>query len=238
MNFLHDLANNSQFPIITALVLGLIMAISPCPLATNISAIGYISKDLSSKKRVFLNGIYYTLGRIISYTVLGIILIIILRQGSSIFHIQKIMRTYGELFIGPLLILIGIFLSGIINLRLPQSGRFAAGIEKKAASGSAWGSILLGIVFALAFCPYSGVIYFGGLIPLAVSANSGYSLPVFFAIATGLPVIIFAWILAFSVSKVGSVYNKVKSFEFWFRRIISVLFIIIGLYFCWMVYIK
>lgn len=238
MEFLQSLADNTQFPVFTAFILGLMTAISPCPLATNISAIGFISNDLQDKRRIFINGILYTLGRAFSYTVLGIIMILILKEGASVYKIQKSIATYGEMFIGPLLILIGIFMLDLIKLNFSITGRLTSKMEGKTKSGSFWSSLLLGVVFALAFCPYSGILYFGALIPLSVSSTAGYFLPFVFAIATGLPVILFAWILAYSVSSVGSFYNKVKSFEKWFRRIVAIVFILVGLYYCWMVFIK
>jgi len=237
MEFLQNLIDNSQIPIISAFLLGLMTAISPCPLATNISAIGFIGKDVQNKRKVFLNGLIYTLGRAITYTVLGIILIAILKQGSSVFKIQRFITTYSEMFIGPLLIVIGIFMLGVIKLNFFFSSGLTSKVEKSASGGSHWGALLLGIVFALAFCPYSGVLYFGGLIPLSVSSTMGYFLPFVFAIATGLPVIIFAWILAYSISSVGLVYSRIKSFEIWFRRVVAVVFILVGLYYTWMVYI-
>ena len=94
----------------------------------------------------------------------------------------------------------------------------------------------MGVVFALAFCPYSAVLYFGALIPLSVSVSAGYALPFVFAIATGLPVVIFAWIFAFSISSVSLFYNKIKVFEKWFRRVVGVLFIAVGLYFAFILF--
>lgn len=236
MEFLQNLVDNSQFPFITAIALGLMTAISPCPLATNISAIGFISKDIESKRKIFLNGILYTLGRAISYTLLGVILIAFLKQGASIFKIQRAISTYGEMFIGPLLIIIGVFMLDLIRINLTFSVGLTSKAEQKASSGSHWGALLLGIFFALAFCPYSGVLYFGGLIPLSASSTSGYLLPFVFAIATGLPVIIIAWILAFSVSSIGGFYNSMRTFEKWFRRVVSVIFIGVGFYYIIVVY--
>jgi thiol:disulfide interchange protein len=236
MEFLQNLIDNSQFPILTAFLLGLMTSISPCPLATNISAIGFIGKEIQNKQKVFLNGIIYTLGRAISYSVLGVVLILILKQGASVYKIQRAITMYGELFIGPLLILIGIFMLGIININFSMSGGLAARAEKKATGGSSWGALILGIVFALAFCPYSGVLFFGGLIPLSVSSSAGYFLPFVFAIATGLPVILFSWILAYSISSVGVVYSRIKTFELWFRRVVSIIFIGIGIYYIIVVY--
>jgi cytochrome c-type biogenesis protein len=231
MEFLQNLVDNSQLPIFTAFILGLMTAISPCPLATNISAIGFISKDIENKRRIFLNGLLYTLGRAISYSVLGVIVIAILRQGASIYKVQKTISIYGEMFIGPLLVIIGIFMLDIIKLNLSFSSKLSEKAEEKASGGSSWGALLLGLVFALAFCPYSVVLYFGGLIPLSVASPIGYFLPFIYAIATGLPVIIVAWILAFSVSKIGTFYNSLKSIEKWSRRVVSILFISVGIYY-------
>jgi cytochrome c biogenesis protein CcdA len=125
----------------------------------------------------------------------------------------------------------------LIRLNFSLLDGLTSKMEGKTKSGSYWSSLLLGVVFALAFCPYSGILYFGALIPLSVSSTAGYFLPFVFAIATGLPVILFAWILAYSVSSVGSIYNKVKSFEKWFRRIVAILFILVGLYYCWMMFL-
>ncbi|MFO8066264.1 MAG: aromatic aminobenezylarsenical efflux permease ArsG family transporter [Bacteroidales bacterium] len=235
MEFLQSLANNSQFPIITAFLLGLMTSISPCPLATNISALGYISKDIQDKKKTFYNGLLYMLGRAISYTILGIILIYFLKEGASIYKIQKFISVYGAMIIGPLLIIMGLFMLDYIKLGfLPKINiKLKNGEGKKCTY---WNSLFLGIVFALAFCPYSGILFFGGLIPLSVSSTSGYFLPLIFAIGTGLPVIIFAWILAYSIASVGAFYNKIKTFEKWFRRVVAVLFIVVGLYYCYIIF--
>jgi len=236
MEFLNSLAENSQFPIFTAFLLGIMTAISPCPLATNISAIGFISKDLQDRKRVFYNGLLYTLGRTVSYTVLGIILIAIIREGSSAFKIQKAISLYGGYFLGPILILIGIFMLDFIKLKFSLFSGIAEKFQNKSKSGSSWVSLFMGLALALAFCPYSAVLYFGALIPLSVSASGGYFMPMVFAIATGLPVVLFAWFLAFSLSSVGKFYNRMKNFEIWFRRVVAIVFIIVGLYYMWIFY--
>ena len=237
MEYLQQLASSTQIPVLTAIILGIMTAVSPCPLATNISAVGFISKDLHHRKRVFINGLIYTLGRAFSYTLLGVILILTLKQGASVYRIQKAISNYGELVIGPFLIVMGIFMLGLFTISLPFSQKWSSKFETKNGKSSMWSTFLMGVVFAMAFCPYSGILYFGGLIPLSVSATAGYYLPFVFAIATGLPVIIFAWILAYSVSSLGSFYNKVKTFEFWFRRVVAALFIGVGVYFVWLIYL-
>lgn len=226
MEFLTNLLDNSTMPWLSALLLGLMTAISPCPLATNITAVGFISKDIENRNRVFINGLLYTLGRAISYTTIALTIYL----GVDQFKFSGLFQQYGEKILGPLLIVIGLFMLDIIKIKFPGMNRLTSKMESK----TKWGyldSTLLGMVFALAFCPYSGVLYFGMLVPLTVASASGLYLPVVFAIATGIPVIIFAWILAYAVSSIGNVYIKVKNFELWFRRIIAVLFITVGIYY-------
>jgi len=219
-------------PWLSALVLGLMTAISPCPLATNITAIGFISKDIENRHRVFINGLLYTLGRAISYTAIALVIFL----GVDQFKFSGIFQQYGEKFLGPLLIIIGLFMLDVIKMKFPGMGKLTSRMENKAT----WNyidTILLGIVFALAFCPYSGVLYFGMLVPMTVASASGLYLPVIFALATGIPVILFAWVLAYTVSGIGHVYHKVKTFEKWFRRIIAILFILVGIYYIIRVYL-
>lgn len=226
MDLLNQILENSNWPVLSAFVLGLMTAISPCPLATNITAIGYIGKDLSDRKRVFLNGLVYTIGRGISYFLIGLIFFL----GASQFKISSFLQNWGERILGPLLILIGIFMLGLIKINIPNLGSMNEKLGEKARNSYS-ASLLLGVLFALAFCPYSGVLFFGLLIPMTIGSASGLCLPLIFAIATGLPVIIIAWLLAFSLSKVGSFYEKLKNFEFWFRRIVAAVFIITGIYY-------
>lgn len=236
MEFIQSLLDNSNMPVVTAFLLGILTAISPCPLATNITAIGYISKDIESRHRVFWGGILYTVGRIITYTVLGFILIPILREGASMFAIQKAVSKYGEIFIAPALILIGLFMLFGHKLNLPKFG-FNGGDNDKLKSKGAWGALLLGVLFSLAFCPTSGVFYFGMLMPMSAAETGGYLLPVVFAIATGLPVIIVAWILAYSVAGLGKFYNRMQIFQKWMNKIIALLFIAVGIYYAYTFYL-
>lgn len=224
--YLNTLYSNSSAPFWSALLLGLMTAISPCPLATNITAIGFISKDIENRKRVFFNGIYYTLGRAISYSAIGLIFFF----GASQFKISGFLQQWGEKLIGPLLIVIGLFMLGVVKLTIPGISGITKRMEEKTKWGF-WSALLLGILFALAFCPYSGVLYFGMLIPMTISSPSGLYLPIVFALATGLPVIIFSWLIAFSMGKLSGVYNKIKAFEIWFRRLVAILFIVVGVYY-------
>ena len=139
-------------------------------------------------------------------------------------------QGWGEKLLGPVMILIGLFMLDIIKIKFPGLTGLTDKIGEK-SKGSYWSTLLLGMVFALAFCPYSGVLYFVMLIPITVASASGLYLPILFAIATGLPVIIFAWLLAYAVGNVGKLYNRIKTFELWFRRVVSVIFIGVGIYY-------
>lgn len=211
MDFLQNLLDNSNIPVITAFLLGLLTAISPCPLATNITAIGFISKDIGNRNKIFLGGLLYTLGRVVAYTVLGIILISILKEGSSMFSLQKGISKYGEILIAPVLIFVGVFMLFGDRLNLPKFGFSGTGKAEKLKGNL--GSLLLGVLFALAFCPTSGLFYFGMLIPMSAAEPGGYLLPIVYAVATGLPVILVAWILAYSVAGIGKFYNRIQVFQ-------------------------
>ena len=229
--FLNNLMSNSSLPFVSAFVLGLMTAISPCPLATNITAIGFISKDVEHQKKVFINGLVYTLGRALSYTILAFIIFI----GADQFKLSGWFQQYGEKIVGPLLIVIGLLMLDVLKIKFPGMSALTKRFQKNGTS-SYWEVLLLGVLFALAFCPYSGVLYFGMLIPMTISSASGLYIPVVFAIATGIPVIIFAWLLAYTVSGVGKLYHRLKTFEIWFRRVISVVFIGIGIYYIIIIY--
>ena len=235
MEWLQTLLDNSTTPLVTALLLGLLTALSPCPLATNIAAIGYIGKDIEDRRSVFRKGLLYTLGRVVAYTLLGIVLIGIIRSGASMFGVQKFIGTWGELLLGPLLIVIGLLMLFGHRLNLPQFGFNGKG-EGLAKKGG-WGAFLLGVLFAMAFCPSSGMFYFGMLIPMSATATMGYLLPVVFAVATALPVLIVAWILAFSAGEIGKFYGRVKTIERWLSIVVGVVFIVVGIYQTYQIYV-
>lgn len=230
MEWLQSLLDSSSTPVLTAFLLGLLTSISPCPLATNIAAIGFIGKNIENRRRIFFNGLLYTLGRAVAYTALGIVLLMVLQSGSSLFGIQKFVGKYGEMLLGPALLLVGVFMLVGDRLNLPKFG-FNGNGEGLARHGGA-GAFLLGMLFAMAFCPTSGVFYFGMLIPMAATATAGWLLPLVFAIATALPVLVVAWILAFSVGQIGSFYGKMQTIQKWLNRIVGGVFTAIGIYYC------
>ncbi len=235
MDFLQSLLNSSTTPILTAFILGLLTALSPCPLATNIASVAYIVRDVEKKRTMFINGLLYVLGRTLSYTLLGIVLILILKSGTSLFGVQRFIATYGEKILGPALLLIGLFMLFGKNLNLPSF--CVSNKHTNLSCKGGFGALLLGILFALAFCPTSCVFYFGMLIPISATIAMGYFLPIVFAIATGLPVLFVAWILAFSTNKIGEVYGKMQLMQKWLNIVVGVIFVLIGIYYCITIYI-
>lgn len=234
MGWIQSLLESSSTPILTAFLLGLLTALSPCPLATNIAAIGYIGKNIDDRKRVFRNGLLYTLGRVAAYTLLGVVLIALLKGGSSLFGVQRFIGQYGEVVIGPALLLIGLYMLFGSRLPLPSFG-FRGHGERLAEEGG-WGAFLLGVLFALAFCPSSGVFYFGVLIPMSATAAMGYLLPILFALGTALPVLVVSWVLAFGAGQIGKLYGQMQSVRKWLNRGVGILFLGVGIYYCIIVY--
>lgn len=234
MDVLQTLLDNSTTPVLTAFLLGLLTALSPCPLATNIAAIGYIGKDVGNRRLIFRNGLLYTLGRLMGYTLLGVVLIAIVREGSSLFGIQQAIATAGEVLLGPALTVIGLYMLFGSRLSLPQL-RVGGNAETLAGKGGR-GALLIGVLFALAFCPTSGVLYFGMLIPMSATVTAGYLLPAVYAVATALPVIAVAWILAFSVQRIGSFYGRMKTVQKWMNRVAGAVFTVVGIYYCIIMY--
>jgi len=227
MEWLTDIAQNREIPLLAAFALGLLTAVSPCPLATNITATAYIAKTINSKYKVLLSGLLYTIGRLFSYT--GIAAIIYF--GASKFHVAKFFQGNGEKFIGPIMIVIGLIMLDVIKFHWISGGNLTDRFTEKFKDKGILGSFLLGALFALAFCPYSGALYFGMLIPMTLTSNAGLALPVLFSLGTGLPVLLFAFIIAFSIEKLGKYFNVIKKVEKVMRVIAGITFLITGLYY-------
>jgi cytochrome c biogenesis protein CcdA len=224
--WLQSLAETQEFPWLSALALGLLTAISPCPLATNITATAYIAKGFTEKKKVLWSGLLYTLGRALSYVGIAAALYF----GASKFHVARFFQGNGEKWLGPLLIIIGLIMLNVIPLNFKGSN-FIQKLTDKLGKQGIWGALLLGVVFALAFCPYSGALYFGMLIPLTMRTGDAFSVPLVFALGTGLPVLLFTYLLAFSMEKVGAWFNAIQKVEKVMRYAVGGVFVLVGLYY-------
>jgi len=230
MHYLQDLLNSTEVPLLYALILGLLTAISPCQFARNITAIGYISRDIQNPGKVFVNGLFYTLGNAAGYLIIGVILYL----GASKFSISKALISSGNILMGFVLLFGGILMLDIIKIRFPEGGRLMRMIEKRRFRGNKIDSALLGFILSLSFCPYNAALFFGMLIPMTISSIRGLYLPIVYSVATGLPVAIIAYLLAFSVAGIGAFYNKIRLFQVWFNRIVAGIFIAAGTYFTYL----
>ena len=211
----------------SALWLGILTSISPCPLASNVAAISFLSKKIAHPALVFISGLAYTLGRMVSYVVLGWIVI---NSLLSIPQVAQFLQKYMGRALGPLLILTGLILLEIITIRLPGLALSQKHHNKLAESG-AGGAFLLGFIFALAFCPISTALFFGSLIPLAINSKSGIVLPFIYGIGTGLPVLVFTVAIALGVTSLSHWFHRITRLEYYTRKITGAVFIIVGLYY-------
>lgn len=236
LNFLGTMGE-SPVPIVAAFFLGLMTAISPCPLATNITAIAYISKRIDSSRHTLLTGFVYTLGRMAAYIAVASVIVLF---GMNLQFVALTLQQYGERLLGPFLVLCGIYLLGIISLdRLPGGDRlsgFTSGISARLAEKGYLGAFLLGVIFALSFCPFSAVLFFAMLIPLAIGAGDPVFIPAVFALATGLPVIVISYLLVRGVGKCNGIVQKIGAAEIWIRRAVAAVFLVVGVYYIIIVY--
>ena len=227
MEWLNEIAQNRELPLLSAFALGLLTSIAPCPLATNITATAFIAKTISNRRIVLLSGFIYTLGRMFSYTFISAMIY----WGASKFQVAKIFQGNGEKYIGFVLIIIGLIMLDAIKLNFIKGWNVSEKLSEKFKTQGLLGSFLLGALFALAFCPYSGALFFAMLIPMTLSADGGLAVPMVFSFGTGLPVILFAFVIAFSIEKIGNYFKTITKVEKAMRVIAGVTFILTGLYY-------
>ncbi|MBN1356653.1 sulfite exporter TauE/SafE family protein [bacterium] len=218
----------------SAVWLGILTSISPCPMATNIAAISYIGRRVQHPVTVLSTGILYTAGRSAAYLSLGILIV------SSVLStpvIARFLQQYMNKLLGPVLIVAGLFLLEILKFSLPGLN-LGANLQEKTDRWGMWGALPLGVIFALSFCPVSAALFFGSLIPLALKNSSGVIIPSVYGIGTALPVFMFAVLIALGARSLGNVFNRITQIEKWARRITGVIFIVVGIYFSLMYIFK
>ena len=212
----------------SAFWLGILTSISPCPLATNITALSFVARGVGNPGKVFLTGLLYTLGRALTYVTLGVLLVSSLVSAPYVSHF---LQKYMNQLLGPVLVLVGLVLLELIRFTLPKVSA-GAHMQKRVRFLGIWGAVPLGVVFALSFCPVSAALFFGSLIPAALRYESGVMLPLLYGIGTAVPVLIFAVLIAWGAKSVGQAYNKLAVLEKWARRITGSIFVLVGTYYC------
>jgi cytochrome c-type biogenesis protein len=225
---LSGLSANTNIPVLTAFFLGLMATLGPCTMATNIAALAYVGRKLTDRKYSIVTAALYTLGRMLTYTILGALIIYL---GLSIPGVSLFLQEVGEKALGPFLIAIGLLLLFIDKISFGRSGNSLSNLGGKVAEWGMIGGLPLGAIFALAFCPYSAVLFFAVLLPLALKTTGGVTLPAFFAIGTGLPVLLFGLLLSFGVAGISKWVDAIGRSEKIIRVVIAIVFIAIGIYY-------
>ena len=211
----------------SALWLGILTSISPCPLATNIAAITFVGRKVDKPGYALCTGILYTIGRTITYVALGVILVSSMLSMPVVSHwLQKYMHK----LLGPVLILVAMLLLDMLRFT-GKGSNLGQWCQQRAEKFGLGGALFLGLVFALSFCPVSAALFFGSLIPLSVKHSSGIILPLIYGIGTALPVFVFGLLISFGAGAMAKAFHKVSQFELWARRITGAVFLIIGIYF-------
>ena len=213
----------------SAVWLGLMTSVSPCPLAANIAAMSYVGREVGSRRRTLLAGLLYTLGRAFAYAALAAILV-----GGllSVPEVALFLQTYMNRILGPLLVAVGLVLLGWVRVPGFGSQLYDRTGDRLVKAGLV-GALPLGAVLALAFCPVSAGLFFGGLIPLALEHRSSLWLPALYGVGTGLPVVVFAVLVSAGLAWAGSAFHRLQAVELWARRVTALVVIAVGLYYTW-----
>jgi len=219
---------------ISALWLGILTSVSPCPLATNIAAISFLTKKIVNPKSVFISGFVYTIGRMFSYALLGWIIISSL---LSVPVLANLLQKYMNKAFGPILIITGLVLLDILKINIPRF-TISKKLQDKLAGSGIGGVFVLGLTFTLVFCPVSAALFFGSLIPLALKSKMGVILPFIYGIGTGLPVLLFAVGISLSLKSLSFWFNRLTKLEYYMRKVTGMIFIVVGLYYIGIYWLK
>jgi len=211
----------------TAVWLGLLTSISPCPLATNVAAISYLGRRVDSPRHVVGGGLLYTLGRTTAYVALGVVVVMGL---LSMPEASRFLQRHMNRILGPVLIVAGLFLLEVVRPVLPGSGRTGERLRHSFETKGMWGAVPLGALFALSFCPVSAALFFGSLVPLAIRFDSPILFPALYGAGTALPVVAFAVLIAFGARFVAKAFNSLSVVERWARRFTGLVFVGVGIY--------
>jgi cytochrome c biogenesis protein CcdA len=228
--WVQTIVASGQAPFVAAFLIGLLASLGPCPLATNISALGYISQEVASPRRVLFTSTLYTLGRTLSYGALGLVLFV---AGLQVSRVSNSLQTLAEIVLGPLLILVGLVLLDVIRPTVSVGGAWMAQLSQRIADWNSAGAFLLGALFALAFCPYSAALYFGVLMPLAFKSAGGITFPLWFGVGTSVPVVIIGIPLALGLMRFAAGFNVLARVERVMRKIAALAFIGAGGFTLW-----
>ncbi len=232
IDFLNHIVISNEFPLLTAFVFGLLVAVSPCTIAANITAITYITEG-SKKNAIITKGLIYVLGRTFAYTLLGVILYFFV---DGVSFGQWLQLNFGKI-LGPLFIVLGLLLLDIIHIHF-LADRCVNNFNMSSIKTKSWSPLLAGVIMAYAFCPYSGALYFGAMVPLMFTSSLSVYIPLAFAVGSALPLIPIILIISGGLEKLNQLKEKHGDAETWIRRIIALFFIIAGCMFVYEYYLE
>lgn len=227
LNVINAVIDAGHWPALSALLLGVLTSVSPCPLAANVTAVAYVAKEGGTPRQALMSGLMYTLGRGFSYTAVAALIY----YGVSAFDLARVFQGWGGKILGPLLIIVGLVMFGVIRPNLGLGGQAWERAKSWLAARGRLGAFALGAMLALAFCPYSGALFFGALMPLILKFRGGLMLAPFFGLGTGLPVLVFAVLLVFGAGVVGRAFRAVQKVEVVLRHATATAFVLAGLYY-------
>lgn len=223
----------SEMPLAAAFVMGLLVSLSPCTLAANVAVLSYISKqNVRSKSSAIVSGSVFIIGKMIAYIILGYLLCLFLGG----LKLGSLVQNYFGYIVGPVFVIVGFLMLDIIHIHglADRCSTVVSSYGKRYALG---GSFLLGFILAFAFCPYCGAIYFGGVIPLAVSTTYSLGVLLVFSLGSALPLLILSLLFTFVMTSLDFHSGWLK-YGVWLRRILAILFVITGVLFIFEYYLE
>ncbi len=225
---LSQLSYEIQIPILAALILGILGALSPCQLSTNVAAFAFISRDVGENQRVTRSALAYLLGKVVVYSLVGGAAILL---GLQLAQASIPIVVFTRKALGPSLIVLGLLMLGVVKLSVPLFTRTADVLRRSLGERrDARGSFLLGVAFSFAACPTLFVLFFGSLIPLAVAASvGGLTFPAIFAVGTTFPLMLFVALLSFGAQSVTPIVRKLRAANVWVSRVAAIVFILVGI---------
>lgn len=220
-------ATRLDIPLVSALLFGLIGALSPCQVSTGLAAFVYATRRVDRPGAALASGLAYVGGKVLVYTALGLAAVA-LGVGMQQASIPVIVAARKA--IGPLLLVIGLSMLGVIQLPLSVGAQLSARLERQAEGRGVLGAFLLGVAFAFAFCPTLFVLFFGLTLPLAVASPLGPLFPALFALGTTLPLLAFVTLAAAGGVGMGQFIRGAKGAGVVLNRVAGVVFVLVGLH--------
>ncbi len=219
-----ELADRLQLPLLTVFLFGLVGAVAPCQLTTNLSAMAYVGSRIGGA-RPGREALAYVLGKILVYTVLGALAVAVGRElQAAAIPVAVTVRKV----LGPLMIVVGLGFLGVVRLRGSAGRGVSAWLQARLPGRGPVRAFLLGVAFSLTFCPTLFWLFFGLTIPLALGSAAGWAFPGLFAIGTALPLLAFTVLLMIGTDLTQGFVARVRRSHRLIGRIAGAVFILAG----------